>query len=150
MARMLAAAARLYSAGLYLYPPAFRREFGSEMRRDFEEACGESWIAAGWRGVLGLWTHTSADLAVSAAVLWLRSGLPLIALVSALFALLTVTAAAQLGRVSVPVPLTDADRDVVAFALMAMVVLLIIAAVLVFNLWFSRSLVRRLPSARRR
>ena len=149
MPRALAAASRIYRAGLFLYPPAFRREFGAEMGRDFEEATGDCWTSEGWRGVLSLWRHTSTDFAISAAAQWLRSGLPVIALVSAIFAMLTVTAAAQLGRVSVPVPLSDADRDVVAFALIAMVVLMIIAAVLVFNLWFSRSLVRRLPSARR-
>lgn len=149
MPRTLAAVSRLYRAGLFLYPPSFRREFGAEMGHDFEEATRECWASAGWRGVFGWWTHTSTDFAISAAAQWLRSGLPLIGLVSAIFAMLTVTAAAQLGRVSVPVPLSDADRDVVAFALIAMVVLMIIAAVLVFNLWFSRSLVRRLPSARR-
>lgn len=149
MPRTLAAAARLYRAGLYLYPPPFRREFGGEMRLDFEEASGDCWAAGGWRGVLGLWTHTSADLAISASVQWLRSGLPLIGLISAIFAALTVTAAAQLGRVSVPVPLAEAERDLVAIAFIAMVVLLIIAAILVFNLWFLRSLVRRMPSSRR-
>lgn len=149
MPRTLAAAARFYRAGLYFYPPAFRREFGAEMGRDFEEATGECWAHSGWRGVLGLWMHTSTDFATSVLFLWLRSGLPLIGAVSATLAVLTVTVAAQLSRVSVPVPLSDADRDVVTITLMAMVVLLIIVAVLVFNLWFSRSLVRRLPSARR-
>jgi hypothetical protein len=149
MPRTLATAARLYRAGLYLYPPAFRREFGAEMRRDFEEATVECWAAGGWLAILGLWTHTSVDLATTAVVQWLRSGLPAIGLVSVVFALLTVTAAAQLRRATVPVPLTEADRDLVTIAVMAMVVLLIIVAVLVFNLWFSRSLMRRLPSARR-
>ena len=149
MPRTLAAATRLYRAGLYLYPPAFRREFGAEMGRDFEEATVESWAAGGWRAIIALWTHTSTDLAMTASVQWLRSGLPAIGLVSAVFALLTVTVAAQLGRVTVPVPVAEADRDVVAIAFIAMVVLLIIVAVLVFNLWFSRSLMRRLPSARR-
>jgi hypothetical protein len=149
MPRTLAAAARLYRAGLYLYPPAFRREFAGEMRRDFEEATGDCWAAGGWRSVVSLWTHTSADLATSAGIQWLRSGLPLIAIVAAAIAMLTVTLAAQLSRVTVPVPLTDADRDVVTITLMAVVVLMIIVAVLVFNLWFSRSLVRRLPSSRR-
>jgi hypothetical protein len=149
MPRTLAAAARFYRAGLYFYPPAFRREFGAEMGRDFEEATGECWADGGWRAVLGLWMHTSADLAMTAAVQWLRSGLPAIGLVATFFAFLTVTAAAQLRRVTVPVPLTEADRDLVTVAVMAIVVLLIIVAILVFNLWFSRSLIRRLPSARR-
>ena len=149
MPRMLATGARLYRAGLYLYPPAFRREFASEMGRDFEEATSDCWSAGGWRSVLGLWVHTSADLATTATVQWLRSSLPAIALVAAACAMLTVTAAAQIGRVRIPVTLTDADRDVVTVTLMAVVVLLIIVAVLVFNLWFSRSLVRPLPSARR-
>lgn len=149
MPRTLAAATRLYRAGLYLYPPAFRREFGAEMGRDFEEATADCWTDGGWRGVLDLWTHTSADLAATAAVQWLRSGLPAIGLVAAIFALLTVTVAAQLRRATLPVPITAADRDLVTVAIMAIVVLLIIVAVLVFNLWFSRSLIRRLPSARR-
>lgn len=149
MPRVLAAAAQIYRAGLYLYPPAFRREFGDEMGRDFEEATSDSWTAAGWRGVTRLWMHTSADFATSVLLLWLRSNLPAIGLVSVIFAILTVTAAAQLSRVSVPVPLSEVDRDLVTITLMAVVVLMIIIAVLVFNLWFSRSLVRRLPSARR-
>jgi len=145
----LAAAARIYRAALFLYPPVFRREFGPEMARDFEEATSDSWMAGGWRGVSGLWMHTSADFATSILLLWLRSGLPLIGAASAILAVLTVTVTAQLSRVSVPVPLSDADRDLVTITLMAIVVLMIIVAVLVFNLWFSRSLVRRLPSARR-
>ena len=149
MPRMFAAASCIYRTGLYLYPPAFRREFGAEMGRDFEEATVECRAAGGWRAIIGLWTHTSADLAMTASVQWLRSGLPAIGLVSAVCALLTVTVAAQLRRATVSVPLAEADRDVVAIALMAMVVLLIIVAVLVFNLWFSRSLMRRLPTARR-
>jgi hypothetical protein len=149
MSRTLAAAARIYRTGLYFYPPAFRREFGAEMGRDFEEATSDSWHAGGWRGVTGLWIHTSADFATSILLLWLRSGVPLIGAASAILAAFTVTVAAQFGRVSVPVPLSDADRDVVTITLMAIVVLMIIVAVLVFNLWFSRSLIRRLPSARR-
>lgn len=150
MPRTLAAGVWIYQAALYLYPPAFRREFGSEMARDFEESTAEIWRATRWRGVFGLWAHTGADLATTATVQWLRSGLPAIALASAAFAILSVGTAAQLvPRVSIPAPLTEADRDLLALLLLAIVVLLIVVAVLVFNLWFSRSLVRRLPAHRR-
>ena len=146
MPRTLAAAAWIYRAALHLYPPGFRREFGDEMARDFEEATDEAWSATRSRGVLGLWAHTAADLAATAIVQWLRSGLPAIALASAAFALLSVGAAAQLPRVAVPAPITDADRDLLTVLLLVVVVLMIVAAVLVFNVWFSRSLVRRLPT----
>ena len=33
---------KLYRAALYLYPAAFRREFSSEMTRDFQEATREA------------------------------------------------------------------------------------------------------------
>ena len=149
MPRTLAAVVWIYRTALYLYPPGFRREFAGEMARDFEEATVEVWRATRWRGVLALWMHTGTDLATTAVVQWLRSGLPAIALASAAFAILSVSAAAQFPRVSIPTQLTEADRDVVTVLLLVVVVLMIVAAVLVFNLWFSRSLVRRLPAHRR-
>ena len=150
MPRTLAVVVWIYRTALYLYPPGFRREFAGEMARDFEEATIDAWRATRWRGVLGLWMHTSADLAATALVQWLRSGLPAIALTSAALAILSVGMAAQyLPRISVPTPLTEADRDLVTLIVMVIVVLMIVAAILVFNLWFSRSLVRRLPAHRR-
>jgi len=150
MPRTLAAGVWIYQAALHLYPPGFRREFAGEMARDFKEATSDAWRAGRWHGVFALWAHTGADFAATALFQWLRSGLPGIALGSAAFVLLSVGATAQfLPRGSVSTPLTEADRDLVTLLVMVLVVLMIVTAVLVFNLWFSRSLVRRLPTHRR-
>ena len=149
MPRTLTVAASMYQAALLVYPPEFRREFGDQMARDFEEANSEAWRETRWRGVIALWAHTFADLVSSVLVQWPKSRLPAIGVASAAFATLSVSAAGQLRRVALPTPITEGDRDLITVMLMIMVVLMIVAAILVFNLWFSRSLVRRLPTHRR-
>jgi hypothetical protein len=146
MPRSLAAGAWIYRAALMFYPPGFRSEFGAEMARDFDEASRDAWHDQRWKGLGGLWIHTSADFAKTMLMQWLRSGLPAIALASAAFAVLSVGATAQLlPRADLPTPATQLERDQLVLLLLVVVVLTIVAAVLVFNLWFSRALQRRRP-----
>lgn len=135
---------RIYRLGLRLYPAAFRREFGHEMLLDFDEGGRDAWCERGWRGVLAFWGRMSVDLAVTVALQWLRTGLPLITLVSVLVAVGVTGAAAQIiVRGPIMATLTPEDHDLVLLMLMIAVVLSVIAATIVFTLCFLRPLLRR-------
>ena len=45
-------ATHVYRALVYLYPPAFRRQFASEMTSDFRDATCEAWYDGGWLAYL--------------------------------------------------------------------------------------------------
>src|SRR5262245_28873085 len=68
----------IYRASLWLFPPAFRREFGSEIVRDFDELRQDFRR----RGVSAWHLHTfiAADLLHSLMTQWLQHGRPAIAL----------------------------------------------------------------------
>ena len=55
MTRLLALSSRLYTAGLSLYPPDLRREFGAEMTEVFAEDLDQAWRSEGIAGVIGVW-----------------------------------------------------------------------------------------------
>jgi hypothetical protein len=142
--RFAAVGARLYSAALFLYPPAFRREFSSEMARDFSEATEDTRLAGRQSELLALWAHAGADLARTVVVQWLRSGLPLLAACSIAGALVAASVAANvLPRASVAVPAATTDRDLMTLIILTGVVLLVIVATILFTFWFSRPLLRR-------
>ncbi len=63
---LLAAFARLYGALLGLYPKTFRRRYGPEMRRDFEELSREGLEGGGGAGLARVWRAAFPDLAVTA------------------------------------------------------------------------------------
>jgi hypothetical protein len=79
----------VYRALLHLYPSQFRDEYSREMAADFDDASDEAFIERGWRGVLSVWLQTGADLACSIPIQWLRTGRPLLILVSAAWSTLT-------------------------------------------------------------
>ena len=136
--------ARLYYAALFLYPGAFRREFSSEMARDFDEATEETRLAGRRRGLLALWTRIGTDLARTVVVQWMRTGLPVLFLCSMIGAIVAASVAANvLPREPFAVPAAAADRDLMTLLLLAGAVLLVIAATIVFTFWFSRPLLRR-------
>jgi predicted lysophospholipase L1 biosynthesis ABC-type transport system permease subunit len=135
---------RVYRAALYLYPAAFRREFSSEMTRDFHEATCEARRAGRRRDLLTLWAGIGADLARTIAVQWLRTGLPVLLLCSTAAALAAASVAANvLPHAPFDVPATAHDRDVMTLILLTCAVLLIIVATILFTFWFSRPLFRR-------
>jgi len=143
-ARFAAAGARLYSAALFLYPPAFRREFSSEMARDFSEATEDTRLAGRRSGLLALWARVGADLARTVVVQWLRTGLPVLVVCSIAGAVVAASVAANvLPRAPFAVPAATTDRDLMTLIVMAGVVLLVIVATILFTFWFSRPLLRR-------
>jgi hypothetical protein len=132
---------KVYRAALYLYPATFRREFSSEMTRDFHEAMQE---AGHGRARLTLWAGIGADLARTIVVQWLRTGLPVLLVCSTAAALAAASVAANvLPHTPFDVPDTAHDRDVMMLVLLTCVVLMVIVATIVFTFWFSRPIFRR-------
>jgi hypothetical protein len=136
---------RVYEAALRLYPPAFRREFGVEMVRDVREANLESEASRGWRDAAAFWLAIAGDVLMTVPLEWCRTGLPLLALVSALpgAAFLGVLARVERRAWVVVVPEQVADREVLALVLLVTVVLFLILATIMFTLWFARPRVSR-------
>lgn len=141
-------ARRIYGAALYLYPPAFRREFGPEMLRDFDEALAERWGRRGRRSLF--LTHIGTDLARSAAWQWLRSGLPAIAVLSAGATLLSI---AMMSHVwprqtsEMVLPSSPADRELLGLLILAILAILLIATTIVLTIWATP--IRRVHRRRR-
>jgi hypothetical protein len=134
--------ARLYRAALYLYPPAFRREFSPDMIRDFDEARREAQLAG--RGLWAFRAQMSADLGRSVVLQWLRTGLPAIVAMAVTGPLIVASALASVWRpVSFVLPQGTADADLIALELLVAVVILVIAATIIFTLWFTRPILRR-------
>lgn len=57
---------RAYAMSTFLYPAAFRREYGEEMTGVFRDMVEESWRRHGWLGLAATWNRTAFDLAMSA------------------------------------------------------------------------------------
>ncbi len=144
MPRALTASERIYRLLLRLYPSSFRREFGHEMTLDFDEAGREAWNERQWEGLIAFWGRMSADIAATVAIQWMRTGLPAIALVSVLVAMGVTGAAAQIvPRGPMGSTFTADERDLAMLILLIGVVLSVIAATILFTVWFTRPLVRR-------
>ena len=137
--------ARIYGAALFLCPPAFRREFSTEMTRDVDDAA-EDMRSAGGAASLMLWIGITIDLASTVVVQWLRSGWPVLAACSIAGAIAaTRVAANMLLHEPLPVPASAHDRDLMTLMLLTGTVLLVIVSTIVFTFWFSRPLPRRRP-----
>jgi capsular polysaccharide biosynthesis protein len=63
---LIAASGRLYGALLVLYPKAFRRRYGPQMRRDFHELSREGLEEGGATELLRVWAATLSDLVLTA------------------------------------------------------------------------------------
>jgi len=142
--------ARMYGVLLWLYPPAFRREFGPEMRRDFDEACRDRWAAAGWRGLPGLWVSTGVDLMASLGRQWWRTGWQPMAFVFTAVAVIAAASLADSAAQAVRAPYQAAAHpdtlDIAIVFLLVSVVLGLVSATIVFAWWsvhFSRRRTRR-------
>jgi hypothetical protein len=130
---------RWYRAGLYLCPPAFRREFGPEMVadaiacfRDLTDARPASRRACAWRLVV--------DLLQTSATQWWGTGLPVIALLSMVPMWLALMIFAQLTRTlsALPRDLTIHDQPLLGLELIVCTALLIIASTIAITLAFAR------------
>jgi hypothetical protein len=132
---------RLYQAALFLYPPAFRREFSSEMVRDFNEARAETEQRGHRRSLWAFRADMSADLVSTVVVQWIRTGWPVIVLLSMIVPVTAASALARLWqRTHVVLPHGSSDADVTALVLLTAIVLLVIAATIILTLWFTRPL----------
>jgi hypothetical protein len=137
-------ARKVYRAALYLYPAAFRREFSSEMTRDFHDATHEAARTGRRRELLALWAGIGADLARTIVVQWLRTGLPVLLCCSIAAAFAAATVAANvLPRATLDIPASAHDRDLMTLMLLTGTVLLVIVATIVFTFWFARPVPRR-------
>jgi hypothetical protein len=136
--------ARCYYAALFLCPPAFRREFSREILLVFDEARQEARLAASGHGLWSFRARMSADLAITIARQWLRTGWPIVAPLAILYPLAASSALATLWRrIPFQIPGGTADADVLLLELLAAVVLLIVAATIILTLWFTRPLLYR-------
>jgi hypothetical protein len=129
-----------YGAALWLYPPAFRREFRDELSSDFEDGRSEALAAGTTRARWRFRAQLLLDLSRSLPVEWIRSGLPLVAVLAALLSMSTFVLLAQAASYVTFEAQSPAqpDADVVDLVLLASVSVAIIAATIVFTLWFAR------------
>jgi hypothetical protein len=135
---------RCYQAALYLYPPAFRREFSQEIVRVFNEVRHETQVASPAGGLWAFRARMGADLATTIVRQWLRSGWPYIVLMSMLYPLTAASALARLWR-RAPVAFlrVNSHPDVVVLMLLTATVLIVICTTIVLTLWFTRPLLYR-------
>ena len=74
---------KLYRLMWALYPASFRTEFCDEIMCDFADATDRAWSEGGWWGVLWLLTCHVCDCAGNLFVLWFRTGILALIVVSA-------------------------------------------------------------------
>jgi hypothetical protein len=130
---------RCYQAALYLYPPAFRREFSDEIVRVFNEARHDSQLSAPAGGLWAFRALMIADLVSAIVRQWLRTGTPFIAAISVLYSLAAASAVAAIWRrTRFVLPHGSADADVMALELLTAIVLVVIATTIILTLWFMR------------
>jgi cytochrome bd-type quinol oxidase subunit 1 len=130
-------ATQVYRALVYLYPPAFRRQFSSEMACDFGDATCEAWENEGWLAVLLLWIHICRDLVRTSAMQWLRNGPWIVLILSAMSAATCGFAIAQVVRQPFqPAALSPIDQDKVVLLFLATMVILLAVIVILFTVCF--------------
>jgi hypothetical protein len=134
----------VYRALLRLYPLRFREEFASDMALDFADASDEAWTQRQWTGLLAVWLRATADVVRSLTRQWMRTRLPLVALISGMIALST----AALAQTVVPrgpflAQVRPNDRELVILILLTACVVLVIASTIIFTQWFLRPLLYR-------
>jgi hypothetical protein len=140
-----AGAIRLYKRLLYLYPAAFREEFGDEMLDDFADATGEAWMAGRWPHVLALWALIGADFLRSLMLQWVRSGWPALVGISATSSLsYCVLVAQQLApRPDLGPPRSRSEDEMLLMMFSGVVVFVLIAVTIIVTAAFWALVVRR-------
>jgi hypothetical protein len=148
--RVTAIGSAVYRVLLGLYPPAFHREFASDMTQDFEEASQEAWTNRRWRGVVSLWYFTCANVVCTVPIQWLRSRT---LVVGGLALMIATSCAASVGVLDRRVPYTlrssSRERDGVLLLILAATVVVVIAATIIFSLVFLRPALHGRARARR-
>jgi hypothetical protein len=134
---------RLYGAALYCYPPAFRREFSGEMVRDFHEARHEPQVLIGRRQLWAFRRQIAADLVTSIVRQWLRSGVPLLLVLSLVGPLASTTAVAALLKPADRLVRRFPDEDLLVLLVIVSTLFLVIAATIIFTFWFAHRVIRR-------
>jgi hypothetical protein len=143
-------ATHIYRALVYLYPPAFRRQFASEMASDFRDATCEAWHDGGWLAVIRLWIHISRDLLRTAAAQWFRNGTSMVFVLSAAAAAMCGFAIIRTLRQPLqPASLSPVDQDKVVLLFLATLVILLTVIVILFTVCFWLRVPRRSRPARR-
>ena len=127
---------RLYRAALSLLPPAFRREHGAEMARDFDQARQEADSASAfWL----LRACIAIDLVRTLAVQWVRTGLPIIAVLSLVLSIAVAEALAAIARrASIRMPAGFEHEDELIVLFMAQISVVLIALTILLSLWVGR------------
>jgi hypothetical protein len=140
----------VYKILLALYPPAFRREFASDMIQDFEDASHDAWANDHWKGVLSLWVFTGFDVMRNMPAQWIRSRT---LIVTALGLMTATSCAAGVGMLNLRVPYTlrpsSPERDGVLMLILVTTIVVIIAATIIFSLVFLRTALNRHAGRRR-
>lgn len=134
----------IYRALLRLYPIRFQEEFASDMALDFADASDDAWLQRRWTGLCALWIRVAADLTRSLVAQWIRTRVPLFALVAFVVAVTTVStlfAVAPSGQMVLNVK--PHDRELVELILITACMLLIVAATIIMTVCFLRPMTRR-------
>jgi hypothetical protein len=143
-------ATHIYRALVYLYPPAFRRRFASEMTSDFRDATCEAWHDGGWLAVTRLWIHIGRDLLRTAGAQWFRKETSMVFVLSATAAAMCAFTITQTLRQPLqPATLSPVDQDKVVLLLLATLVILLTVIVILFTVCFWLRVPRRSRPARR-
>jgi hypothetical protein len=139
-----AAADAVYRTLLRLYPLRFQEEFAADMALDFADASDDAWTEKRWLGLVGVWARTGIDLAHSLPLQWLRTRLPLFALVGFVVALTTTAAAVSfLPDQPIVFNVKAPDHDSIVLLLLTACLLLVIAATIILNVCLLRRLLHR-------
>ena len=137
----------VYQALLLLYPSAFRLEFGGEMASDFDEATEDAWRHRRWIGVWAFWALVGADLARTVVAQWLRTGLPTLILLSAMWSTMMCTLIAQQFVPRAPMvallPPRTADDEAKILLIAIAALIWVIAAIIAATGWFWMLVIRR-------
>jgi hypothetical protein len=129
---------RLYRAALLLCPAGFRREYGDERARDFDEARGEA-AATGDRALWILRLLMAADLVRTFGIQWVRTGFPVIGVASILVTVGLAEGLATVARsVRIQVPANLAQDEVFGILLLALASVLLVAMMMLLSLWVGR------------
>ncbi len=143
-------ATHVYRALVYLYPPAFRRQFASEMASDFHDATCDAWHDGGWLAVVRLWTHIAGDVMRTAATQWLRNGPSLVLVLFVAAAAACTFAIMKIVRRPLQfTSLSPVDQDKVVLLFLATLVILLAVIVILFTVCFWLLVPRRSSRARR-
>jgi hypothetical protein len=133
----------LYRACLRACPPAFLREYGDEMIRDFVDARDEA-AAEGRHALWRLRLLMALDLLRTIGTQWTRTGWPVIGLVSVMAALSVAAGLAAVARrATFVIPGDAVHSEALGLLLLATISVFLIAVTIALTLWTARPVRRR-------